>query len=133
MVYNEEWQVMGLNWSFAKTGKGLFRDCREGSTPAINNCSDFDLRLLTSLRRQQRRDFCRVLVSPRAAHQLLLVSQVTWDSRSQCSAAVRCGAVRAKKHRQTNAVGSRCVCAGALWDSQKVWATDNGRKRKQGS
>jgi hypothetical protein len=65
-----------------------------GSRPAINNCSDFDLRLLISLRRQQRRDLCRVLVSPRAAHQLRLVSQVTWDSRSQCSAAVRCGAVQ---------------------------------------
>jgi hypothetical protein len=29
MVYNEEWQVMGLNWSIAERGKGLFRDCRE--------------------------------------------------------------------------------------------------------
>jgi hypothetical protein len=29
MVYNEEWQVTGLDWSFAKRGKGLFRDCRE--------------------------------------------------------------------------------------------------------
>jgi hypothetical protein len=34
---------------------------------------------------------------------------------AECSAAVRCGAVRcssAKKHRETNAVGSSCVCAG---------------------
>jgi hypothetical protein len=66
-------------------------------------------------------------VSPRAAHQLLLVSQsdMGLEVAVQC-VALRCGAVRAKKHRQTNAVGSSCVWAGLQTMGEKESTTHNG-------